>query len=149
MFWVWGGGPCDPVVPEWRGGSSARAHDGDSESAQNTRSEAGTTVEVEEPAELQGDHLDLQTESLTRELVKQTTTRMTETVLDMEDVGVEENSLNDHKGDEVCTGGGLLSRPPALSGVHGDFGQPSFTHQETYGLRKLMVKVRSRLESGD
>ncbi|TWW56004.1 hypothetical protein D4764_09G0010540 [Takifugu flavidus] len=41
-----------------------------------------------------GDHLDLQSECLTRELVEQTTTRVTETVLDMEDVGVEENSLN-------------------------------------------------------
>ncbi|TWW77619.1 Transposon TX1 uncharacterized 149 kDa protein ORF 2 [Takifugu flavidus] len=78
--------------------ATPHAHDGDSKSAQNAQSDAGTTVELEEPAELQGDHLgdhlDLQSESLTRELVEQTTTRMTETVLDMGDVGVEENSLN-------------------------------------------------------
>ncbi|TWW77349.1 hypothetical protein D4764_12G0007390 [Takifugu flavidus] len=32
---------------------------------------------------------------------------------------------------------------------NGDFGQPSFTHQEMYLLKKLMVKLRSQLESAD
>ncbi|TWW81692.1 Transposon TX1 uncharacterized 149 kDa protein ORF 2 [Takifugu flavidus] len=106
-FRLWGGGPSDPVVPEGRGGSpasrSARqrmpcAHDGDSEAAQTTRGDAGTTAEVEEPAGPQGgppgDHLDLQNERLTGEMVEQTVPRTTETVRDMEDVGVEERSLS-------------------------------------------------------
>ncbi|TWW71171.1 hypothetical protein D4764_17G0006540 [Takifugu flavidus] len=141
------------------------------ESAQNARSDAGTTVEVEEPAELQGDHLDLQTESLTRELVEQTTTRMTETVLDMEDVGVEENShnvsikrkttdtkvKNDKERDsswDIQEASGYnddiqVEESIKLYMKSGDFSQPSFTHQETYRLKKLMVKVQSRLESAD
>ncbi|TWW59269.1 Transposon TX1 uncharacterized 149 kDa protein ORF 2 [Takifugu flavidus] len=46
---------------------------------------AGTIVEVKEPAGLQGDHVDLRSERLTRELVEQTATRVAETVRDMED----------------------------------------------------------------
>ncbi|TWW74481.1 Transposon TX1 uncharacterized 149 kDa protein ORF 2 [Takifugu flavidus] len=42
-----------------------------------------------------GDHLDLGSEHLTRELVEQTATRVAKTVLEMEDVVVEENSLNE------------------------------------------------------
>uniref|UniRef100_A0A674NT60 CCHC-type domain-containing protein n=1 Tax=Takifugu rubripes TaxID=31033 RepID=A0A674NT60_TAKRU len=62
------------------------------------RSDAGTTAEVEEPAGPQGDHpgdhLDLQNERFTGEMVEQTAIRMIETVLDNEDVGVEESSLS-------------------------------------------------------
>ncbi|TWW67269.1 hypothetical protein D4764_02G0003100 [Takifugu flavidus] len=134
-------------MPEWRGGSSASRHpsaqhsmnDEDSESAQNARSDVGTTVEVEEPAGLQGDHLgdhlDLQSECLTRELVEQTATRTTETVLDMEDVGVEENSLN-----VSIKRKNLQLFQESIKHIMktGSFGQPSFTDQEIYRLKKLM-----------
>lgn len=70
-----------------------RVHDGDCESAQNAQSNVGTGVEVEEPAGPQGDHLgdhlELQNERFTAELVEQMAIRMAETVLNMEDVGVE------------------------------------------------------------
>lgn len=55
---------------------------------------AGRTVEAEEPAELQGDHLELGSECTTRELAEQTAIRVAETVLEMEDVVVEESGLN-------------------------------------------------------
>ncbi|TWW81727.1 Transposon TX1 uncharacterized 82 kDa protein ORF 1 [Takifugu flavidus] len=55
---------------------------------------AGTTVEAEEPAGLQGDHLELGSERTTRELVEQTAIRVAETVLEMVDAVVEENGLN-------------------------------------------------------
>ncbi|TWW81691.1 Transposon TX1 uncharacterized 82 kDa protein ORF 1 [Takifugu flavidus] len=85
--------PANPPIS-----AAPRTHDRDSESAQNTQSDAGTTVEVEEPAGLQGDrlgdHLDLQSERLTGEMVEQTVPRMIETILDNEDVGVEVSSLS-------------------------------------------------------
>ncbi|TWW73484.1 Transposon TX1 uncharacterized 82 kDa protein ORF 1 [Takifugu flavidus] len=85
--------PADPHVS-----AALCAHNGDREAAQNARSDTGTTAEVEEPAGPQGDHpgdhLDLQNERFTGEMVEQTAIRMIETVLDNEDVGVEESSLS-------------------------------------------------------
>ncbi|TWW61838.1 Transposon TX1 uncharacterized 82 kDa protein ORF 1 [Takifugu flavidus] len=106
-----------------------RAHDEDSESTQNARSDTGKAVEVEEPAGLQGghlgDHVDLRSGRLIRELVEQTVSRVAETVLDMEDVGVEENSINV------------------------SIKQKNTDTKALYRLKTLLLKVLSRLESAD
>ncbi|TWW71223.1 hypothetical protein D4764_17G0007060 [Takifugu flavidus] len=164
--------PADPPVS-----AVPRAHNMDSELAQgdtgnitlthNTNTEslghtqctmARTAVEVKEPAGLQGDHLDLGSERLTRELVEQTATRVAETVREMVDVIVEKNSLNvstkrkntdakGHEGDEVCTSLQLFHESAKHFMRTGSFGEPSFTDQELYRLKKLLLKVRSCLES--
>lgn len=55
---------------------------------------SSTTVVLKEPAGPLGDHLDLSSQCLIRELVEQKATRMAEAVLDMEDSLVDKNSLN-------------------------------------------------------
>ncbi|TWW67346.1 hypothetical protein D4764_02G0003870 [Takifugu flavidus] len=142
---------------------------------------AGTTVEAEEPAGLQGDHLELGSECTTRERVEQTPIRVAETVLEMEDAVVEENGLNVSPafGPAVDAPGlynGQVVIRPFLKNTKGmrsvqagdyfpdlqlfqesvrhlmragSLGEPSFTDQEIYRLKKLLQKVRSRLEGAD
>ncbi|TWW78313.1 hypothetical protein D4764_11G0004340 [Takifugu flavidus] len=94
---------------------------------------------------------------LTRELVEQTATRVAETVLDMEDVGVEENSINmsikqkntDTKVEDYFPDLQHFQESTKYFMKTGSFGQVSFTDQELYRLKKLLLKVRSRLESAD
>ncbi|TWW59271.1 Transposon TX1 uncharacterized 82 kDa protein ORF 1 [Takifugu flavidus] len=118
---------CPNNVEDRRPASPRKTHGG---------TMASTNVEVK------GDHLDLRSERLTRELVEQTATRVAETVRDIEDVLMEENSLNVSIKRKTVDAYSLQDKQDTIRpGLAKD--------QELYRLKKLLLKVRCRLENAD